>query len=189
MITKNSKIPFRLTISLGNTHKKLLDEIMEKNNIESVSAIIREALELHHALLVQLNFKRDIEDLKNWVTALSTGEHLIVDMEHWSIFCEMVSTLPQPQKENIIKKFEDSGVSHGVQYLYRKINSTEKILRNIERANWYIIQKESDAYILLLKDPRSSDIVEAFLRGIFKAQEKNVQITKGIGKLIVIDNL
>jgi hypothetical protein len=183
---RHTKIPYRLTISLDEKSLKILKDISFKENEKNLSQVVRKAIYMYYTIKIDLNFQRDIEWLRNWVNALSTGEHLIIDVEHWSTFFELLFN--NISKEDLLQKVRESGLSHGVQYAKRGINTIEEIVRTIERANWYEIKKEDeDTFVLILKEPRSCEFVKTFLEGIFESQNKNINIIKGSGKLIVIE--
>jgi len=62
----------------------------------------------------------------------------------------------------------------------------DKILRYVEKANWYEIKEEGNGvYTLILNDLKIKKFVKIFLEKVFEGQRINARINEGFGKLIV----
>jgi hypothetical protein len=108
---------------------------------------------------------------------------MILDIEHWRV---IFSEIEKIEDNNFWKHMEEIGLSHAFQYKMKGLDSIDKILRYVERANWYEIKEEGEGiYTLILNDLKIKKFVKLFLEKVFEGQRINAKINEGFGKLIV----
>ncbi|MET1124205.1 MAG: ribbon-helix-helix protein, CopG family [Archaeoglobaceae archaeon] len=171
----------RISISLDDRSKRKLEEI-KKITGKSVSEIVRDLINLGYEIL-----KNEVstEALKAWVDYLAKRQHMILDIEHWRV---IFSEIEKIDAEDFWKQMEEIGSSHAVQYYMKGLNTVDKILKYVEKANWYEIKDEGEGiYTLILNDLKIKRFVKTFLEKVFEGQHLDVEIKEGFGKLIVID--
>ena len=68
------------------------------------------------------------------------------------------------------------------------LDTVEKILRYVEKANWYEIKDEGNGvYTLILNDLKIKRFVRTFLEKVFEGQKLRAEVNEGFGKLIVVE--
>jgi predicted transcriptional regulator len=169
----------RLSISIDNKTKQKLDEIRRKKN-KSSSEIVRDLINFGYELM---KAEVDVDSIKIWIDYLAKRQHMILDIEHWRV---IFSEIEQIQDENFWKHMEEIGLSHAFQYKMKGLDNVDKILRYVEKANWYEIKEEGNGiYTLILNDLKIKKFVKVFLEKVFEGQKINARINEGFGKLIV----
>jgi hypothetical protein len=169
----------RLSISVDNVTKKKLDEMKRKKN-KSSSEIVRELINFGYELM---KTDVDTESIQIWIDYLAKRQHMILDIEHWRV---IFSEIEKIEDNNFWKHMEEIGLSHAFQYKMKGLDSIDKILRYVERANWYEIKEEGEGiYTLILNDLKIKKFVKLFLEKVFEGQRINAKINEGFGKLIV----
>lgn len=170
----------RLSISLDKTTKEKLERIV-KHSGKSVSQVIRELIDLGYELGI---VGVDVETLRAWVDYLAKRQHMILDVEHWRV---IFSEIEKINSEEFWDQMVEIGLSHAVQYKLKGLDTVEKILKYVEKANWFEIKVERDGvYTLILNDLKIKRFVKTFLENVFKGQRLKAEISEGFGKLIVI---
>lgn len=169
----------RLSISIDNKIKQKLDEMRRKKN-KSSSEVVRDLINFGHELM---KTDVDIESIQIWVDYLAKRQHMILDIEHWRV---IFSEIEQIEDENFWKQMEEIGLSHAFQYKMKGLDNVDKILRYVEKANWYEIKEEGNGvYTLILNDLKIKKFVKIFLEKVFDGQGIKARIAEGFGKLIV----
>ncbi len=171
----------RISVSLDSESKRKLEELRRRTG-KSVSEIIRDLVNLGYEIGVN---EVSAEALKAWVDYLAKRQHIILDIEHWRV---IFSEIEKVSDNNFWKQMEEIGLSHATQYFMKGLNTPERILRYVEKANWYEIKEEGKGiYTLILNDPKIKKFVRVFLEKVFEGQGLDVEIREGFGKLIVVD--
>ncbi|MCS7121415.1 MAG: ribbon-helix-helix protein, CopG family [Archaeoglobaceae archaeon] len=170
----------RISLSLDKVTKDKLDKLV-KDTGKSASQVVRELIDLGYEILTS---KIDTESIKVWADYLAKGQHIILDIEHWRV---IFSEIEKVNNEGFWKQMEEIGLSHAVQYKLKGLDTVEKILRYVEKTNWYEIKVENEGiYTLILNDLKIKKFVKIFLEKVFEGQKLKVDIKEGFGKLIVI---
>ncbi|MEM4747763.1 MAG: ribbon-helix-helix protein, CopG family [Archaeoglobaceae archaeon] len=170
----------RLSISLDEESKEKINSLCLKTG-KSASQIIREFIELGYEIL---NLGIDVETLKIWIDYLAKKQHIILDIEHWRV---IFSEIEKVNSDEFWEKMEEIGLSHAMQYKLKGIDTVEKILSYVEKANWYEIKVEKKGiYTLVLNDLKVKKFVKTFLEKVFEGQKIKAEIKEGFGKLIVV---
>lgn len=171
----------RISISLDDAAKFKLEKL-KKITGKSTSEMVRDLIELGFEIYQS---GVDSESLTAWIDYLAKRQHMILDIEHWRVIFEEIEKV---ESENFWKKMEDIGLSHAFQYRMKGLDTVEKILKYVEKANWYEIKFERDGvYTLILNDLRIKRFVRTFLQKVFEGQKLKAEITEGFGKLIVVE--
>ncbi len=170
----------RLSISLDKTSKEKLDKIV-KNTGKNASQVIRDLIDFGYELLIT---GVDLEALRIWVDYLAKRQHMILDVEHWRV---IFSEIEKINNADFWEQMEEIGLSHAVQYKLKGLDTVEKILNYVEKANWFEMKIEKEGvYTLILNDLKIKRFVKTFLENVFKGQRIKAEISEGFGKLIVV---
>uniref|UniRef100_A0A7C2NDE7 Ribbon-helix-helix protein, CopG family n=1 Tax=Archaeoglobus fulgidus TaxID=2234 RepID=A0A7C2NDE7_ARCFL len=171
----------RLSISLDAASKEKLEKL-KKMTGKSSSEIIRELIDLGYDIY---RFGVDSQSLEAWVDYLAKRQHMILDIEHWRV---IFSEIENSDNNHFWRQMEEIGLSHAMQYKMKGLDTVEKILRYVEKANWYEIKEEGGGvYTLILNDLKIKRFVRTFLEKVFEGQNIKAEIKEGFGKLIVIE--
>ena len=115
---------------------------------------------------------------------LLSGEHVIVDVDHWLMFLRLIET--SPMKEAFWKEHREFARAHWEQ-LKGKVHTTEDMLTRLESCNFYrLIRNGSNDYTLVLVSEVSKDFIRNFLEEYFSAMGVKVEIKENLTKLRVI---
>lgn len=170
----------RLSISLDKTSKEKLDKIVKETG-KNTSQIIRDLIDFGYEMLIT---GVDLESLRTWVDYLAKRQHMILDVEHWRVIFSEVEKI---NNTDFWGQMEEIGLSHAVQYKLKGLDTVEKILKYVERANWFEVKIEKEGvYTLILNDPKIKRFVKTFLENVFRGQRIKAEISEGFGKLIVV---
>ncbi len=171
----------RLSISIDDDARRKLDVLKRKSG-KSTSEIIRDLIDLGYEIAIS---GADSESLKAWVDYLSKRQHMILDIEHWRVIFNEIEGV---NNNEFWKQMEEIGLSHAFQYKVKGLDNVDKILRYVEKANWYEIKDEGNGvYTLILNDLKIKRFVRVFLEKVFEGQGLKAEIKEGFGKLIVVD--
>ncbi|WP_236609713.1 ribbon-helix-helix protein, CopG family [Archaeoglobus sulfaticallidus] len=169
----------RLSISIDSETREKLDILCKKKE-KSKSELIRDLIDFGYELAKS---EVDMETIKVWIDYLAKRQHMILDIEHWRV---IFSEIEKIEDHNFWGHMEEIGLSHSFQYKMKGLDSIEKILRYVEKANWYEIKEERDGvYTLILNDPKIKRFVKVFLEKVFEGQGIKARINEGFGKLII----
>uniref|UniRef100_A0A7J2TJH6 CopG family transcriptional regulator n=1 Tax=Archaeoglobus fulgidus TaxID=2234 RepID=A0A7J2TJH6_ARCFL len=170
----------RLSVALDEKTKDKLKKMMEMSK-KSASEIVRELINLGYELMI---YDVDLESLRVWIDYLAKRQHMILDIEHWRVIFSEIEKL---NNENFWRIMEEIGLGHAKQYKLKGLDTVEKILKYVEKANWYEIKIENDkTYTLVLNDLKIKRFVKTFLEKVFEGQGIKARVEEGFGKLMVI---
>ena len=160
----------RLSISIDDDAKRKLDVLKRKSG-KSTSEIIRDLIDLGYEIAIS---GADSESLKAWVDYLSKRQHMILDIEHWRVIFNEIEGV---NNSEFWKQMEEIGLSHAFQYKVKGLDNVDKILRYVEKANWYEIKDEGNGvYTLILNDLKIKRFVRVFLEKVFEGQGLKAEI-------------
>jgi len=172
----------RISISLDEKTRDKLKKIVEISK-KNTSEVIRDLINLGYELAI---YEVNLESLRAWIDYLAKRQHMILDIEHWRVIFSEIEKL---NDENFWRQMEEIGLSHAKQYKLKGLDNVEKILKYVEKANWYEIKIENErTYTLVLNDLKIKRFVKTFLEKVFEGQGLKVRIEEGFGKLLVITN-
>ena len=180
---KENKKTLRTSIALDRKTTEMLQILVKKKNT-TASEIIRRAITTYFEL-ENARMKITPDVTKIYTDFLSDGEHMIVDIEHWTAIWEELNEKASDRFWEIIKK---SGYEHGMQYRDKGLTDVYDILRYMEVGNYFRIKIDGEGrYTLILSTHTEQRFLKTFLENLFKAQGLDVTIQEGYGKLRIIE--
>jgi hypothetical protein len=173
--------PTRITVAFDKTTADLLEKISTESQV-SQSEIMRRALKFY-------NENKALEDpttkkkIHAYLDMLLTGEHIILDVDHWLMFLRLIAT--SPEKEKFWTEHKDVARAHWEQ-LKTKVHSPEEMLSRLEICNFYRLTKNaSNDYTLVVVSEISKDFIRVFLEEYFAAMGVKAEIKENLTKLRV----
>lgn len=174
--------PTRVTVAFDKPTADMLEKISTQAQA-SQSEIMRRAIKFYSE-------NRDLEDpqIKKKIRAyhdmLLSGEHIILDVDHWLMFLQLIAS--SPQIDQFWKEHREVARAHWEQ-LKTKIFSTEDLLIRLETCNFYrLIKNAPNDYTLVLVSEGSKEFIRVFLEEYFVAMGVKVEIKENLTKLRVI---
>jgi hypothetical protein len=173
--------PTRITVAFDKQTAELLEKISTDAQV-SQSEVMRRALKFY-------NENRPLEDptikkkINAYMDLLLNGEHMILDVDHWLSFLQLVAS--SPEKEKFWKEHREIARSHWEQ-LKTKVHSPEEMLVRLEACNFYRITKNAtNDFTLILVSDVSKEFVRVFLEEYFAAMGVKAEIKENLAKLRV----
>jgi len=173
--------PTRITVAFDKTTADTLEKISTESDV-SQSEIMRRALKFYseNKALEDPAIKKKIHSYSDM---LLSGEHVIVDVDHWLMFLRLIES--SPQKEQFWKEHRELARAHWEQ-LRNKIHSTEEMLTRLEVCNLYrLIKNAPNDFTLVLVSEVSKDFIRIFLDEYSAAMGAKVEIKENLTKLHV----
>jgi len=174
----------RITIAVDEKSLLTLQELKECSK-ESQSEICRKAIKFYSKYKKQFenneNFNRKIDI---YIEMLSTGEHLILDLEHYLSILKFIED--SPDKEKFWEEHEQISRHHAEEFTHytKKI---EEVLERLATCNLFKIIKETpENFSLLLGSDIPKTFIRIMLKEIFTGMGFNVEINEGFSKLRVL---
>jgi hypothetical protein len=174
--------PTRVTVAFDKPTADLLEK-MSKDAEVSQSETMRRALKFYseNKTLDDPTTKKKVH---SYLDMLLSGEHVIVDVDHWLMFLRLIES--SPQKEQFWKEHRELARTHWEQ-LKTKVHFTEDILSRLEACNFYrLIRNAPNDFTLVLVSEISKDFIQIFLEEYFAAMGVKVEIKENLTKLRVI---
>ena len=173
--------PTRVTVAFDKATADLLEKISTEAQA-SQSEVIRRALKFY-------NENRALEDpsIKKKILAYSdmllNGEHVIIDVDHWLMFLQLIAS--SPEREKFWSDHKELARAHWEQ-LKTKVHSAEDLLVRLEACNFYRLTKNGpNDYTLVLVSEISKDFIRIFLEEYFAAMGVKAEIKENLTKLRV----
>jgi len=168
----------RLSVSLNDKSLAIIQKYLTKYDT-SQADVVRRALQWMDTMETATD-RVPLENILSYVDYLADNEHIILDIAHWkTVFTEI---------DNGSKKFWDavykSGDFHRKEYFDKGIRDVGKILRYVEKANWYSLKEDSkNSFTLVLAVLESSRFIKTFFEGFFSNYPEKVEITEEYMKI------
>jgi hypothetical protein len=173
--------PTRITVAFDKPTADLLEKISTESQV-SQSEIMRRALKFY-------NENKAFEDpttkkkINAYLDMLLTGEHIILDVDHWLMFLRLIAS--SPEKEKFWAEHKEVARAHWEQ-LKTKVHSPEEMLYRLEICNFYRLTKNApNDYTLVLVSEVSKDFIRIFLEEYFSAMGVKAEIKENVTKLRV----
>jgi hypothetical protein len=173
--------PTRITVAFDKSTADLLEKISKEAQV-SQSEIMRRALKFY-------NENKALEDpatkkkIHAYLDMLLTGEHIILDVDHWLMFLRLIAS--SPERETFWKEHKEVARAHWEQ-LKTKVHSPEEMLYRLEVCNFYRLTKNApNDYTLVLVSEVSKDFIRIFLEEYFAAMGVKAEIKENLTKLRV----
>ena len=171
--------PKRVTVALDNETNVLFMNLVKEMKI-SQSELMRKALRSFkesRALVDPENKER----LLCYMDMLLSGEHVILDVDHWLLFLNLVES--SPEKETFWQKHREIAKSHAEQ-LRHKVDSLEGLLKRLEMCNFFRLTKNSENdFTLVLGSESTKKFVKHFIEEYLLVMGLEADIRENIAKL------
>ncbi len=173
--------PTRITVAFDKTTADLLEKISTETQV-SQSEIMRRALKFY-------NENKALQDpatkkkIHAYLDMLLTGEHIILDVDHWLMFLQLIAS--SSEKEKFWAEHKEVARAHWEQ-LKTKVHSPEEMLERLEVCNFYRLTKNApNDFTLVLVSEVSKDFIRIFLEEYFAAMGVKAEIKENLTKLRV----
>ncbi len=173
--------PIRVTVAFDKSTADLLEKISSEAEV-SQSEIVRRALKFY-------NENKALEDpavkkkVQSYMDMLLNGEHVILDIDHWIMLLDLISS--SPNREKFWKEHKELAKSHWEQ-LRSKVNGVEEFLLRLEACNFYrLTRNANNDFTLILMSEVTKDFIKIFLETYFAAMGINAEIKENLTKLRV----
>lgn len=172
------KNPKRITVALDEESAKILDQMTDDEDT-SKSELVRKTLKFYQENKELLENNR--EKLETYLNMLSKGEHVILDIDRWLLFLEMLES--SEESKEFWKKAKRIANSHAEQ-LNEEVNSFEDLLKRLEACNFYEMDKVSEnEFTLMVSSKEAKKFVKKTLEDFSESMGFEVNIIEDIGKL------
>jgi len=173
--------PTRITVAFDKTTADLLEKISTESEV-SQSEIMRRALKFYNENKV-LEDPANKKKIQGYMDMLLSGEHVILDVDHWLMFLSLIAS--SPEKEKFWNEHKEVARAHWEQ-LKTKVRSPEEMLTRLEICNFYRLTKNApNDYTLVLVSETSKDFIKIFLEEYFAAMGVRAEIKENLTKLRV----
>jgi hypothetical protein len=176
------KNPTRITIDLDDEINDLIEKLKKGKKI-SQSELIRNVIRFYHENenLVDISVRKKIYF---YMDMLSSGEHVILDVDHWLLFLNAIES--SPEKEYFWEKHREVAGSHAEQ-LRQKVHSVEDLLERLEACNFFKITRNSEKdFTLVLSSETTKKFIKIFLEEFFSTMGLKAEIRENLAKLRVV---
>ena len=173
--------PTRITVAFDKTTAELLEKVSAEAQVSN-SETMRRALKFYSQNKA-LDDPAMTRKIHAYLDMLLTGEHVIVDIDHWLMFLRLISS--SPEKESFWSEHKQVARAHGEQ-LKTKVHSPEELLERLEACNFFRLTKNSSKdFTLVLVSELSKDFIRIFLEEYFSAMGVKAEIKENLTKLRV----
>ncbi len=175
------KPPERVTVALDEetfeVFKKMRDELRV-----SQSELMREALKFYSKYRTLFE-PVDAEKVRTYIEMLSTGEHIIMDIDHWLLFLNFIRS--HPEKDKFWESHKAICEAHAEQFKY-KLYHAEYVLKRLEACNLFKLREDSEnAFTLVFGPDITRKFIKTELEEIFDGMGLKVDIKEDLAKLRV----
>jgi hypothetical protein len=168
-------------VAFDKTTAELLEKVSAEAQVSN-SETMRRALKFYSQNKA-LDDPAMTRKIHAYLDMLLTGEHVIVDIDHWLMFLRLISS--SPEKESFWSEHKQVARAHGEQ-LKTKVHSPEELLERLEACNFFRLTKNSSKdFTLVLVSELSKDFIRIFLEEYFSAMGVKAEIKENLTKLRV----
>ncbi|MEM2866646.1 MAG: hypothetical protein QW098_05865 [Candidatus Hadarchaeales archaeon] len=148
--------PIRLSVALDKEAEDILRRLSQESGM-TYSALIRFALKFFSTYGKLL---KDPEKVRIWLDLLQSGEHVILDVDHWLLFFKHLGR--SEEKERFYKECREVSLSHAEQL---SSLSPLEYLKRIEACNFFKMSQtsEKEFTLVLTVDPSKRFVKELLL--------------------------
>lgn len=171
--------PKRITVAFDKTTADLLEKISTEAQV-SQSEIMRRSLKFY-------NENKALEDsatkkkIQAYIDMLLSGEHIILDVDHWLMFLQLIAS--SPEREKFWIEHRQVARAHWEQ-LKTKVHSPEELLARLEVCNFFRLTRDgANDFTLVLVSEKSKDFIRIFLEEYFAAMGIKAEIRENLTKL------
>jgi len=173
--------PTRITVAFDQATAKLLEKLSQDAEL-SQSEIMRRALRFYYEnqALLDSAIKKKIH---TYMDLLLSGEHIILDIDHWLLFLRLIEA--SPEQEKFWTEHKEVARSHSTQ-LKSKVHTAEELLERLETCNFYRMTKNSENdFTLIFGSELAKKFIKIFLSEFFSAMGFKAEIKENLSKLNV----
>jgi len=175
------KNPTRITVAFDQSTANLLEKISKEAAL-SQSEIMRRALRFYYE-------NRALEDaaarkkVYAYMDLLFSGEHVILDVDHWLLFLRLIES--SPEQEKFWSEHREVARSHKEQ-LKNKVHTAEELLVRLETCNFFRMTKNSEKdFTLIWGSELPKKFVRIFIEEFFSAMGVKAEIKENLAKINV----
>ena len=174
--------PTRITVAFDPATANLLTKLAKDSGLSN-SEIMRRAVKFYYKnqSLVDPDL---IKKVHTYVDLLLSGEHVILDVDHWLLFLKLIERSPEQEKFWI--EHAEVAKSHGTQ-LKTKIRNPIQLLERLKNCNFYkLVQNSENDFTLIFGSEFAKKFIEVFINEVFSAMNFKVKINEHLSKLNVV---
>jgi len=173
--------PTRITVAFDSTTANLLEKISKETEL-SQSEIMRRALRFYNENKVMLD-PAIRKKAYAYMDLLLSGEHVILDVDHWLLFLNLIES--SPEQEKFWSAHRTVAQSHKEQ-LKSKVRTAEDVLTRLETCNFFRMTKNSEKdFTLILGLAFPKKFVKILIEEFFSAIGVQAEIKENLAKLNV----
>lgn len=173
--------PTRITVAFDQPTARLLEKLSQEAEL-SQSEIMRRALRFYcenKALQDPVTSKK----VHAYMELLLSGEHVILDVDHWLLFLRFIEASPEAAK--FWEEHRKVAQSHKEQ-LRSRANTMESILTRLENCNFFRMTKNSDKdFTLILGSEIPKTFVRILIEEFFFVAGIKAEIKENLAKITV----
>ncbi|MEE8401343.1 MAG: ribbon-helix-helix protein, CopG family, partial [Candidatus Hydrothermarchaeaceae archaeon] len=138
----------RTTVSLDEETRGILEKLKIETK-SSRSSVMRQVLRFYSE---NRHVLKNGKKINAYLDLLASSEHIILDVDHWLLFLEFISSLEKP--EEFWDDHKRVARSHAEQFS-KKMSTIGEVLERLEVCNFYNLKKvgEEDFVLLLNSEP------------------------------------
>ena len=173
--------PTRITVAFDQPTANLLEKLSKEAEL-SQSEVMRRAIKFYYENREMLD-PAVRKKIATYMDMLMTGEHVILDIDHWLLFLRLVETSPNAEK--FWEEHRKVAQSHRDQ-LKSKVRTAEEVLRRLETCNFFRLNKNSEKdFTLVLGSEFPKRFVRITIEEFFSAVGIKADIKENLAKITV----
>ncbi|MCW4044977.1 MAG: ribbon-helix-helix protein, CopG family [Candidatus Bathyarchaeota archaeon] len=173
--------PTRITVAFDQPTANLLEKISKETQL-SQSEIMRRALRFYNENKTLLD-PAIRKKAYAYLDLLLSGEHVILDVDHWLLFMNLIES--SPEQEKFWNAHRTVAQSHREQ-LKSKVHTAEDVLARLENCNFFRMTKNSEKdFTLILGLELPKKFVRIIIEEFFSAIGVKAEIKENLSKLNV----
>lgn len=167
----------KITAALDETSLNFLEKISSEDDLP-YSEVIRRALNFYDE-----NRMFPKQKYVAYLSLLSSGEHVIIDVDHWYLFLDFIQS--SPNQDCFWTKHREVARFHGEQ-LKSKVLTAEELLTRLEICNLFrVIKNSENDFTLVLGSDLPKKFITIFLEEFFSATEMKITLRGNLSKINV----
>jgi hypothetical protein len=176
-----TKPPERVTIAMDKDTFQIFKKMKDELRV-SQSELMREALKFYSKYRTLFEPVED-EKVRTYVGMLSTGEHIVMDVDHWLLFLNFIES--HPEKDKFWESHKAICKVHAEQFKYKRYHA-EYILKRLEACNLFKLSEDAEnAFTLVFGPDITRKFIKTELEEIFRGMSLKVDIKEDLAKLRV----
>lgn len=170
--------PIRVTIALDEDLLQLIEKTSKEMKI-SKSELLRRAITFYCENPALAESKK----IRFYLDMLPSGEHIILDVEHWVLFLKLLEELPD--QDEFWDDCKAVAISHAEQ-LSHKVRTPQELLERLEACNFFKLIKNAETdFTLLLGSEVTKKFVRRLVEDFFQSMGFKIEIKEDLAKLRV----